>query len=327
MMKWQKLPSFWSKPNSFLEKGLRPFSYLVTAYGKYRRHQAKPYHAGVPVICVGNVTVGGAGKTPLVITLAHLLRQQGFNPHILSRGYGVNLKVLRQVDLLNSAKEVGDEPLLLAKAAPTWVYPNRVQTAKAAVNGGADILLLDDGFQNPFLYQDIQLLVVDGKQGFGNGAVIPAGPLREPLNDAIIRADAILLYQEMDDLSWTQEKPLFEVDLVSAQLPQHPIYLAFAGIGQPEKFFNSLRKNGFILAKTISFPDHHFYDEATLHQLSQMAHKHQAKLITTEKDAVKIPLWAKDFIEVFLIEAQFKKVSLFNNWLFKKLKDYKTSNF
>lgn len=317
---WRKPPSFWTNSHSILAKALRPFSYLVIMAARYRRNLATPYHAGVPVICVGNVSVGGTGKTPLVLALAHMLQQHGFTPHILSRGFGAKINAPRQVNVLDVAESVGDEPLLLAKVAPTWVHPDRVQTAKLACMAGADILLLDDGFQNPFLHQDIKLLVVDGTQGFGNGYVLPAGPLREPLSEAMARADATLMYGEMDDLAWAQTKPLFEVELVSNQLPTADLYLAFAAIGYPEKFFTSLRQKGFTLAKTVSFPDHHFYDAKTIQELMHLAKIHQAKLITTEKDAVKIPLLAGELIDIFTVKAQFKKNDYFNEWLFKKIK-------
>jgi len=319
MLSWRKPPSFWKDPQSIFVKLLWPFSCLVTAIGRYRRRNATPYQAEISVICVGNVTVGGTGKTPIVMALAQLLQQQGFTPHILSRGFGVKLKEPRRVDPLDAAESVGDEPLLLAKKAPTWVYPDRVQTAKLAVAAGADILLLDDGFQNPFLHQDLKLLVVDGNQGFGNQAVLPAGPLREPLSDALKRADAVLLYGSMADLSWGSHKPFFNVELISTQYPAPTPYVAFAAIGHPEKFFNSLRQKGFLLKKTVCFPDHHFYDPHTLQKLIQMAKTHQAKLITTEKDAVKIPFSIRNEIEVFTVEAQFKDNDLFNDWLLKKL--------
>ena len=171
-----KPPAFWSK-NSFLSKVLSPLSSVVTLAGWLRQNYTTPHRVSVPVICVGHVTIGGSGKTPLVITLARLLKQMGYKPHVLSRGYGAKLKKPLLVNpKVHHATKVGDEPLLLAKAASTWVFPDRRVSAELAIKEGATILLMDDGFQNPKLYKDIHLLVVDGKQGFGNAKVLPAGP-------------------------------------------------------------------------------------------------------------------------------------------------------
>ena len=196
---WQTSPSFWNNPTSIIATVLRPFGTIVTAISRYRHRHTIPHQASVPVICVGNVTIGGAGKTPIVIALAKLLQKQGFTPHILSRGFGGKLKEPLRVLEQHSAVLVGDEPLLLAKVAPTWVYSDRIKTATLATQAGADILLMDDGFQNPFLYKDINLLVIDASQGFGNGYVMPAGPLREPVKDAMARADALLHYGTIDN--------------------------------------------------------------------------------------------------------------------------------
>jgi tetraacyldisaccharide 4'-kinase len=180
---------------------------------------------------------------------------------------------------------------------------------------------MDDGFQNPFLYKDINLLVIDASQGFGNGYVMPAGPLREPVKDAMARADALLHYGTIDN---SKSKPLFEVTLVSEQHPTASLYIAFAAIGRPEKFFKSLRQNKFPLAQTISFPDHYHYDDLTIQKLINMAQQQQARLITTEKDAVKIPHHLHYLIDIFSIEAQFKSSSLLESWLINKLKSIRS---
>lgn len=318
---WQTPPSFWNKPTSILATMLRPAGAIVTAITRYRHRQITPHHASVPVICIGNVTIGGAGKTPIVIALAKLLQQHGFTPHILSRGFGGKLKEPLRVSTQHSASLVGDEPLLHVKIAPTWVYFDRIKTATLAIQAGADILLMDDGFQNPSLYKDINLLVIDSSQGVGNGYVMPAGPLREPLEDAMVRADALLHYGALDNV---ENKPLFEVTLVSEQHPTALLYIAFAAIGRPEKFFTSLRQNGFTLAQTISFPDHHFYDGPTIQKLIDMAQQQQARLITTEKDAVKIPHHLHHLIDIFAVEAQFQSPSLLQDWLLHTLKSIRS---
>lgn len=313
-------PAFWSKKNSFLSVLLSPLSLIVSMIGRWRQRNTKAHRVSVPVICVGNVTLGGTGKTPLVMSLAYLLRQQGFTPHILSRGYGAKVQNPIQVLPSHLACHVGDEPLLLAKAAPTWVYPDRIKTAKLAIENGADILLLDDGLQNSKLHKDISLLVVEGVSGFGNGRVFPAGPLREPVRDAMQRVDAIILYGEMDDLAWTKDKPVFRVALNSDQKPTALSYLAFAGIGRPQKFFDSLVRNNFVVKKTCSFPDHHVYREREIEQLVKQAQENGVKIITTAKDAVKIPLSFRSMIEVFNVDCIFSDPDSFQKWFLAKVK-------
>lgn len=319
-MGWHR-PSFWSKKFSLSVLLIWPFSCLITTVGRMRRKLSTPYRVSVPVICVGNAVVGGSGKTPLVIEFAKLLQQQGFTPHILSRGYGVKLASPILVSNHHLASDVGDEPLLLAEAAPTWVYADRCKTADLAIQAGATVLLMDDGLQNPSIYKDIELLVVDAAQGFGNGYVLPAGPLREPLKDAVNRASAVLLYNGMDNLSWAEGKPLFQVELTSNQQPTAEYYIAFAGIGRPEKFFTSLRNNGFSLLSTISFPDHYAYKDEDIQHLISLAKQHRAMLITTEKDAVKISPPLHQFFEVFSIKVQFKQPKAFQEWLLQQLKN------
>lgn len=320
-MGWRKPPLFWSKKFSILALFLWPFSYFLTIAGRIRRKLTTPYRASIPVICVGNVVVGGSGKTPLVIELAKFLQQQGFTPHILSRGYGVELNNPILVSVHHQASDVGDEPLLLAKAAPTWVYADRCETAQLAIKAGATILLMDDGFQNPSLYKDIQLLVIDDAQGVGNGYVLPAGPLREPLKDAFTRANAILLYNKTDDFSLPGKQPVFQVEITSSLQPIAPHYIAFAGIGRPKKFFASLQQNGFSLVKTFSFPDHYTYTDQDIQQLISMADEHQARLITTEKDIVKIPSSSRAFFEVFSVNTYFLEPAIFQEWLLQQLKN------
>lgn len=314
MKKFFHPPKFWQTSSSLWAKVLWPISQCVTLLGRRRRLKAKTFAPGVPVICVGNVTVGGSGKTPLVIFLARLLKEKGFNPHILSRGYGVKLKCPTLVTSSSTAQEVGDEPLLLAKAAPTWVFPDRVVSAKKAVTAGADCLLMDDGFQNPFLYQHIKLLVVDTEQGMGNGYVLPAGPLREPLSDALSRTDALLLYGKVGkEKEWG--KPFFSVKLVSSSFPSAKAYIAFAGIGRPEKFFTSLREQGYPIYQTVTFPDHYQYDQKTLKHLLDLARDSKAQLITTEKDWVKLPSDIQPFIDILKVDVQFENKQVFCDWL------------
>jgi len=287
-------PEFWTR-TGLASDLLLPLAWSHAALGAARRRFAQPWHASVPVLCVGNLVAGGAGKTPVVLSLAQILRDTGKAPHILSRGYGGSLAGPVRVDpARHSADEVGDEPLLLAEAAPTWIGADRTQSARAAIAAGAELLLLDDGFQNPALHQDLALVVIDGAYGLGNGRVIPAGPLREPAAVGMARAQAVVVVgRHRADLA-PQGKPVLAARLVpcAADDLKGQKLLAFAGIGRPEKFFATLRELGAEMAATRAFADHHRYDEAELTRLMAEAGRRHAQLITTEKDRVRLsPPW------------------------------------
>lgn len=249
--------------------------------------------APVPVICCGNVTVGGAGKTTLVLDLARRLAGRGV--HILLRGYGGSSRGVRRVAAGDPASLVGDEALLLAEAAPTWIGANRAESAKAAIEAGATILLMDDGLQNPTLVKTASILLIDGSTGFGNGRVMPAGPLREPVSAAAARSEiAILIGDDRTNAiaRLPASLPVMRADLV--QDPCVPAFegrpiVAFAGIAFPEKFFAPLREAGAVLIATRPFPDHHTYTARELNALIREAQVHHAQLVTTPKDMVRLP--------------------------------------
>ena len=256
------------------------------------------FRASVPVICIGNLTAGGAGKTPLAITVAGLLRGSGETPAFLSRGYGGSVSSPRLVDATtNSAAAVGDEPLLLARHAPTVVSPDRVAGAKAAIAAGASVIVMDDGFQNPSLKKDLAIVAIDGGMGIGNGRVLPAGPLRAPLAVQAEHADAFVIVGDLQPQSDLGDrirsfgKPVLSAKLTpsgdTGWLMEQPI-VAFAGIGRPEKFFATLTSNGATLADQIAFPDHYRWREADAETLLKTAQVHKARLVTTEKDWVRI---------------------------------------
>ena len=286
-----RAPEFWSRPG-LMSDLLAPLGWAYGAVAAARRSFAHPTRVAVPTICVGNVTAGGAGKTPVVLSLATAFHARGKQPHILSRGYGGSLKGPLRVDpARHTASDVGDEPLLLAATAPTWIGADRVASAQAAVAEGADLLLLDDGFQNPALLYDVSLLVIDGGFGFGNGRVMPAGPLREPVAPALERASAAVVigasartvaFDHLPVLG-ARLMPLEADDLKGARV------VAFAGIGRPAKFFATLQELGARLAETRGFPDHHVFAEAELIALEAQARTRGATLITTEKDWVRLP--------------------------------------
>jgi tetraacyldisaccharide 4'-kinase len=284
-------PSFWSH-DGLLARTLSPLSAIGSALTAARI--ARPgWHAPVPVICCGNVTVGGAGKTTLVLDLAHRLSGRGV--HILLRGYGGASRGVHRVATGDPVSLVGDEALLLAQVAPTWTGADRAAGARAAIDAGARILLMDDGLQNPTLVKTGSILVIDGRTGFGNGRVLPAGPLREPVASAAARCQAAVLIGA--DATQAAQRlppglPVLRADLVQdasiAALAGRKV-LAFAGIALPDKFFDPLRQAGAALVAARPFPDHHPYTTRELDQLLQYARDQQAIPVTTPKDAVRLP--------------------------------------
>ena len=291
-----KAPAFWSDPASPWGVLLSPLGAAYAAAGRARRARAEPWRAPVPVVCVGNLTAGGAGKTPTAVHLLQRLAERGVKAHALSRGYGGATRGPHRVDpQRDKAALVGDEPLILASYAPTWVSRDRVAGAKAAVAAGAQALVLDDGFQNPALEKTLSIVVADGPSGFGSGRVIPAGPLREPVAEGLARADAVLILGPGDPLAGRRfDKPILRGEVVPAfaGIPFKGMRAtAFAGLGRPEKFFAMLRGLGVDLVATHAFPDHAAYPDAILRRLAREAELRDAQLLCTEKDAVKFPAW------------------------------------
>lgn len=298
-----RAPAFWSNPPcapGWQARLLAPLSWLWAAVAALRLARGARVRVGAPVICVGNITVGGSGKTPAVIALVERLRARGRVPHVISRGYGGRLEgPLRVEERRHTAEDVGDEPLLIAPFAPVWIGADRAASAVAAVAAGAEVLVMDDGFQNAGLAQDLAIVVVDAGFGFGNGRVLPAGPLREPVASGLARAGLVLAIgpapaRESFARDWPEAARL---PLVGAEI--RPLRtgmdwgdvraLAFAGIGRPEKFFATLREEGAEVVATRSFDDHATYDPRLLSRLRAEAKALGAQLVTTEKDAVRLP--------------------------------------
>jgi len=293
-MKKRTAPEFWARPG-LAQAVLEPLAWANAAAGAARRALARPWRAGVPVLCVGNVVAGGAGKTPVALSLARRLAATGARPFLLSRGYGGTMAGPVAVDpARHGVAEVGDEALLLAAAAPTIVARDRVAGARAAIAAGAGFIVMDDGFQNPSLEKDLSLLVVDGAYGFGNGSLIPAGPLRESVASALARADAAVLLgdDETEIAARLAGKRVLRADLApTGAAPRGPV-VAFAGIGRPRKFFRTLEAADVPIAVRHEFPDHHPYSEAELRRLADEAQECGASLVTTAKDAVRLaPAW------------------------------------
>lgn len=284
-----RTPGFWASRGA-VSTLLLPAALLYDGAGWLRWRLARPERLPVPVVCVGNLTAGGAGKTPTVLALAALLRERGLAVHAVTRGYGGRERGPLRVELgRHDAAAVGDEPLLLARACPTWVARDRAAGGRAAVAAGAGAILLDDGLQNPALVKDLALAVVDAAAGFGNGRVVPAGPLRENLTRGLARADALLAIGEgaLEDRSTPLLRATLEADAPAAWRGRR--VLAFAGIGRPSKFFETLAALGAELAATLAFPDHHAYREPEAAALLAEAARLGAALVTTEKDFLRLP--------------------------------------
>jgi tetraacyldisaccharide 4'-kinase len=289
-------PSFWWHPPGLTSGLLSPLAALYGAIAGWR--MAQPGRAaGIPVLCVGNLTLGGAGKTPAAIAIAQILAAAGRRPIVLSRGYGGTLAGPVGVDTArHRSADVGDEPLLLARYAPTIVARDRAAGADAARAAGGGSIVMDDGFQSPGLQKDRSILVVDGRRGIGNGMVFPAGPLRAPLKSQLDRTNALLVIgggaAGKAVAAMAQGIQVFhgrlEPDAEALAVLKGRRVLAFAGIGDPEKFFATLRDAGIAVAATRSFPDHHRYARAEAAALCEHADRENLILVTTEKDAVRL---------------------------------------
>lgn len=291
-----KTPHYWRSKN-LLSTMLLPLS-AIYKFGFTLDKKLKPaQRAPLPVICIGNVTAGGAGKTPTAIALAQLLRSTGEVPHIISRGYGGRITATHRVSETDNAADVGDEALLLAKAAPTWVGRDRLASTRAAQQAGATLVIADDALQHHALVHDLSILVVDLATGMGNGRLLPAGPLRQTLVSAYGNAPTIAIaigeedphhllpqLQVLGDVLRARLTPIGDVSWLSAKQ-----WIAFAGIAHPQKFYATLRAHGATLLSTHDFADHHPFTQPELKALAAAATQHNAALITTEKDAVRIP--------------------------------------
>jgi len=289
-------PQFW-RHDGLLPRLLSPLSAITAGVTAHRI--ARPgWRAPVPVICCGNVTVGGAGKTTLALDLGQRLIARGRTVHFLLRGYGGRKRGPHRVAVGDTADEVGDEALLLTAVAPTWIGGDRATSARAAVAAGAQVLVMDDGLQNPTLHKDLSLLVVDGASGFGNGRILPAGPLREPIAVAAARCQAAVLIGP--EVKLPPSLPVLRASLVpgpeAVNLAGKAV-LAFAGIAMPDKFFAMLRGAGINLADAVPFPDHYPYTEKDILRLMRAA-RNVALLVTTPKDAVRLPPAMRSNVQV-----------------------------
>jgi tetraacyldisaccharide 4'-kinase len=291
-------PKFWYRKPGMLARALSPLSALYARIARSRASRITPYRSKLAVICIGNFTAGGGGKTPTAIAIATLLKAQGMRPCFLTRGYGGKIEGPHLVGEKDSAAEVGDEPLLLAAVAPTVIAANRADGAKFIEGLDANVIVMDDGFQNPQLKKDLSLIAVDSGRGVGNGFVLPAGPLRAPLGEQLDKADALIVIGEGDKATSLEEdftkagKKVFNARIVpqgdTRWLGVLPV-IGFAGIARPSKFFESLRNHGARLIDERSYRDHYRYSERQARSLLKEAKDYRAMLVTSEKDWVRLP--------------------------------------
>jgi len=291
-----KAPKFWYlKKDSLLSNSLYPFSLIFRLGTKIRNLISIERKTLLPIICVGNIVIGGAGKTPVALKIGNMLIKAGYKPHFVSKGYGGLEKNNTLVKDWHSPKSVGDEPLLLSEIAPTWIGFDRNKSFQLAFENGADCIVMDDGFQNPTLQKDFSIIVINGEQGFGNKRVIPSGPLRESISRGLSRTNLVIT---IGDISETvKDKIPKHIPLLTAnfKIKEDDMMLkgqsvtAFAGIAYPEKFFNSLKLVKANIVDKISYSDHHIYSEDDLLNLAEIANKNKSILVTTKKDIVRIP--------------------------------------
>ena len=327
-------PGFWHGPASLNSHLLRPLGALYGAIAA-RRLQRRGLHAGIPVLCVGNYHVGGAGKTPTVLALSKLLRDLGETPVVLSRGYGGKLRGPVRVDpARHAASDVGDEPMMLSGQLPVVVSRSRAEGIPLVRAQGATVIVMDDGFQSPAVVKDASLIVIDGGRGLGNGQVFPAGPLRAPLRPQLARTDALIVVgngraaEQVAAEIAAQGKPVLSAHLKpdEAQVAQlrGKRVLAFAGIGDPTRFFNTLRASGVDVVRERAFADHHPYSQGEIENLIDEARRDALTPVTTEKDLARLrhggslPDWAQQIVP-FAVTLEFDDVTLLRKFVSARL--------
>jgi tetraacyldisaccharide 4'-kinase len=298
-----RAPEFWKK-RSLPARLLAPLGALYGASVAFKARRASPFDPRIPVICVGNLTAGGSGKTPVAIAIAEMLRAKGHRPYFLTRGYGGSERGPALASRGHSAEVMGDEALLLARTAPTIVARDRAAGAGLALEKGATVLVMDDGHQNFSLRKNLSLVAVDAETGFGNGFQIPAGPLREPVTQGLARADAVIMVGDGSPGLQDFRGPVLHTHLKAESSPfTGKNVFAFAGIGRPEKFVASLHDAGAAVTGSCFFADHHPYTEDEILQLKAIAG--DAMLVTTEKDFVRLTTAQREGIRVLKVAAHF----------------------
>ena len=317
-------PKFWLKPKSnhlFLYYLLSPATLIWRILIKLDIIFSVPWKSSVPIICIGNVTIGGNGKTPTAMKIRSLLGSLGYKPHILSRGYKGNFKGPHLVKpMTDSFLDVGDEPLMMSFYGPTWIAKDRRSGIKAAVLSGADIIILDDGLQNPSIIKDFSILVIETSVAFGNGCLIPSGPLREPISSALGKANLLIIIGEKNEQTNFERKfsHLKLPNSVGAKLKprknnlslKNKTVIGFSGIGHPEKFLITLKNSGASVLSFKTFSNHKPFKIAALKKLISEAKLNRALLVTTEKDFVKIPKDLQSNFEALTVDLELSNKKL-----------------
>lgn len=307
-----RTPKFWKDKNiiSFISY---PLSIIYGFFRKLHVCYSREYKAeDLKIICIGNLTAGGSGKTPLALKIGEILKSKKKNFAFLSKGYKGKIKTFTEVDIdTHSYLDVGDEPLLLAKIADTFICKNRKLAIKTlSKDYKYDIIIMDDGFQNPSIYKDKNIIVIDGEYGLGNRMLLPSGPLRENVSSSIKKINFVVIVGQ--DKQHLEENFINnEIKVLRAYIKETKVskndkkYIAFCGLGRCEKFFNSLKKTNYNIIKEISFEDHHKYTEEELNEIISEAEKENSRIITTSKDWVKLPNEYKKKIEVLDVVIEF----------------------
>jgi len=321
-----KTPDFWKNKNSLISILLIPLSYIWQLGNILNTKKKQKFN--IPIIIIGNVVAGGAGKTPTVISIANKLISSNIKVHIILKGYKSAAKESIQVNTkMHTYKDVGDEAIICSKIAPTWVGKSRIASINNASNNGADLVILDDGLQDSSIESDLNILVFSGFQGIGNGRIIPSGPMREHLSKAVDKSDLAIIIEE--DKNNIQELIIKNIPVVNANLKiadkdlnnfKKKKVMAFCGIGYPEKFYKTLEKIECEIMQTKSYPDHYAYSKQDIEYLLNQSQNINALLVTTEKDYVKIPKEYKNRIYFFPISIEFNDYSIIDKFLLSIMK-------
>ena len=316
-----KAPKFWYKnKDTYLSNSLYPLSLIFRLGTKIRNLISTKKKSPLPIICIGNIVVGGAGKTPVSLKIGKLLTKAGYKPHFIAKGYAGIIKTSTLIQSWHSPISVGDESILLSKVAPTWIGNNRNNSAKLAKNNGADCLIMDDGFQNPSIQKDFSIVVINTSQAFGNSRVMPAGPLRESVRHGLSRTNLVIVIGNTTE--YLKKIIPHHIAIIEAKFAinnENKIFkgrkiTAFAGIAYPEKFFNSLNEQGAKIVKEIIYPDHHIYNENDILNLAEIANKTKSILVSTQKDFVRIPKSYRSLINTLEGEIEFEDNNLLEKY-------------